>query len=380
MWQLTRNFLLICLLSVASCSFVQSAESIDLEEIKRQLITESLNSETRVSTVSLIDKSGELKQYSRFYSTRKFFPNHYASSASDKAASDTNANGDACYLTKYFNRLPRSFKTFVDIDLNGLNSNSAQQYDVVKTERFGEALEESANDSQDETGLYVFAEFDISLVPLSDSYAQPIGIENLMETWSGPVINILVTPRVPAQKNALIGYAENSLNSITDYFGYNVSLNIFDRVYNDGFNFSDNGKLSADVTVTFTPDFDSNVQSQESARFSGSALELAEFLGSIISRKFHEFAEIDKCVLEYYKPMLVTSNQLVVPSGLSAGVTQETQFLILPGLPSEVNALNSDTLDNIKTAKVVSLRKHDTVIRVTDEENINLTGYSVVPL
>lgn len=78
--------------------------------------------------------------------------------------------------------------------------------------------------------------------------------------------------------------------------------------------------------------------------------------------------------------MLVTSNQLVVPSGLNAGVTQETQFLILPGLPSEVNALNSDTLDNIKTAKVVSLRKHDTVIRVTDEENINLTGYSVVPL
>src|SRR6056300_1583179 len=103
MWKLIRNFLLICSISVASCSMVQSAESVNLEEIKNRLITESLNSETRVSTVSLIDKSGELKQYSRFYSTRKFFPNHYASSASDKAASDTNANGDACYLTKYFN-------------------------------------------------------------------------------------------------------------------------------------------------------------------------------------------------------------------------------------------------------------------------------------
>lgn len=77
---------------------------------------------------------------------------------------------------------------------------------------------------------------------------------------------------------------------------------------------------------------------------------------------------------------MVTTNQLIVPSGLNAGVTQETQFLLLPGLPSEANALNSDILDNIKVASVFSLQEHETVIRVIDEENINLTGFSVIPL
>jgi hypothetical protein len=128
------------------------------------------------------------------------------------------------------------------------------------------------------------------------------------------------------------------------------------------------------------PDFDSTLESRESRRFSGNALELAEFLGGMVSRKFLDYAELDKCALEYYKPKMVTTNQLIVPSGLNAGVTQETQFLLLPGLPSEANALNSDILDNIKVASVFSLREHETVIRVIDEENINLTGFSVIPL
>ena len=359
---------------------VQSAESVDLEEIKNRLITESLNSETRVSTISLIDKSGELKQYSRFYSTRRFFPNHYTSRAKGRAASEISTSGDVCYFTNYFNRLPRSFKTIVDIALDGLDTDTAQQYDVIKTEGFGAVLEKRANDAQEETGLYIFAEFDTSLVSLSDVYAQPTGTANFMDPWSGPAIDISVTPRTPAQKNSFISYTEKSLDSIIDYFGYNVSWNDFVRDANGGLDLSDNRKLSVDVTVIFTPGFDSTVQSQESASFFGSALELADFLGSLISQKFHDFAEVDKCALEYYKPTLVTSHQLVIPSGLNAGVTQETQFLLIPGLPSEFNALNSDTLGDIKTAKVVRLKEHEAVIRVTDDENINLTGYSVVPL
>ena len=43
--------------------------------------------------------------------------------------------------------------------------------------------------------------------------------------------------------------------------------------------------------------------------------------------------------LEFYKPKLVLSNQLAVSSDANAGVTQTTQFLLLPGLPSEVNVL-----------------------------------------
>ena len=100
----------------------------------------------------------------------------------------------------------------------------------------------------------------------------------------------------------------------------------------------------------------------------------------MISRKFGDFAKSDRCALEFYQPKLVLSNQLAVSSGINAGVTQTTQFLLLPGLPSEVNVLNSDTLGSIRTAEVVSLKEHETVIRVTGDENINLTGYSVVPL
>ena len=66
--------------------------------------------------------------------------------------------------------------------------------------------------------------------------------------------------------------------------------------------------------------------------------------------------------IKFYKPKLVLSNQLAVSSGLNAGVTQTTQFLLLPGLPSEVNVLNSDTLDSIRTAEFISLKEHETNI------------------
>lgn len=359
---------------------MHAAELVDLEEIKSRLITESLDSETRVSTVSMIDRSGELKQYSRFYSTRQFSPNRYTAAAIDKEEPDAEALSDSCRLTSYFPRLPRSFKTSVDLDLNGLSSNDAQQYGVINTESFFAALEERANEAQDESGLYTFSDFGNGLIPLSDLYTRPAGTAVFTDTWSGPAIHISVTPRISDDGNLLINYVENSINSLTRYVGYDVSLDVFESLPDRVSGLWDSGRLSADITVTFMPDFDSTLESRESRRFSGNALELAEFLGGMVSRKFLDYAELDKCALEYYKPKMVTTNQLIVPSGLNAGVTQETQFLLLPGLPSEANALNSDILDNIKVASVFSLQEHETVIRVIDEENINLTGFSVIPL
>jgi hypothetical protein len=380
MCQLIRNVLVSCVILGASFSLVHAAELVDLEEIKSRLITESLDSETRVSTVSMIDRNGELKQYSRFYSTRQFSPNRYAAVAIDKKEPDAEALNDSCRLTSYFRRLPRSFKTSVDLDLNGLSSNDAQQYGVINTESFFSALEERANEAQDESGLYTFSDFGNGLIPLSDLYTRPAGTAALTDTWSGPAIHISVTPRISDDGNLLINYVENSVNSLTRYVGYDVSLAVFESLSDRVLDLWDSGTLSADITVTFMPDFDSTLESRESRRFSGNALELAEFLGGMVRRKFLDYAEFDKCALEYYKPKMVTTNQLIVPSGLNAGVTQETQFLLLPGLPSEANALNSDILDNIKVASVFSLQEHETVIRVIDEENINLTGFSVIPL
>jgi hypothetical protein len=380
MCQLIRNVLVSCVILGVSFSLVHAAELVDLEEIKSRLITESLDSETRVSTVSMIDRSGELKQYSRFYSTRQFSPNRYTAAAIDREEPDAEALSDSCRLTSYFPRLPRSFKTSVDLDLNGLSSNDAQQYGVINTESFFAALEERANEAQDESGLYTFSDFGNGLIPLSDLYTRPAGTAVFTDTWSGPAIHISVTPRISDDGNLLINYVENSVNSLTRYVGYDVSLDVFESLPDRVSGLWDSGRLSADITVTFMPDFDSTLESRESRRFSGNALELAEFLGGMVSRKFLDYAELDKCALEYYKPKMVTTNQLIVPSGLNAGVTQETQFLLLPGLPSEANALNSDILDNIKVASVFSLQEHETVIRVIDEENINLTGFSVIPL
>ncbi len=380
MYQLTNITLSICLIFGAICPSLQSAETAKLEEIKSQLISESLNSETRVSTVSSIDESGGLKQYSRFYSARQFYPNRYFTGAFDETASVASANGASCYLTSYFRRLPRSFKTIVDLDLSGQTSKNAQQFDVVNKEDFVAALVEKANDLKNETGLYAFAEDNSRLVPLSDSYTQPAGMATVADSWSGSKINILLTPRISTDRSKLVTYAENSLNSLTNYIGYDISFGMFERFPAGLLHLSDSGRLSVDVTITFTTDFDTNLESQESQSFSGNAAELAELVGDMISRKFGDFAESDRCALEFYKPKLVLSNQLAVSSGLNAGVTQTTQFLLLPGLPSEVNVLNSDTLDSIRTAEVVSLKEHETVIRVTGDENINLTGYSVVPL
>lgn len=357
-----------------------SAELADLEEIKNRLISESLDSETRVSTISLIDRSGELKQYSRFYSTRQFSSDRYSTAAIGKTAPDAEAYGDSCHITSQFRRLPRSFKTSLDLDRKGLNSKSAQLYDVIGTESFIAAFEESANEAREKSGLYTFAEFGNGLVPLSDLYTRQGGTAVFVDTWSGPSIHISVAPRISDGGNLLINHVENSVNSLTRYVGYDVSFGVFESLSDGVSGLLGGGRLSADITVTFMPDFDSTRETRESQRFSGNALELAEFLGGIISRKFLDYAELDKCALEYYKPELVTTNQLIVPSGLSAGVTQETEFLLLPGLPNEAHALNSDTLDNIKIARVFSLKEHETVIIVTDEEKINLTGYSVVPL
>lgn len=380
MYQLTNITLSICLIFGAICPSLQSAETAKLEEIKSQLISESLHSETRVSTVSSIDESGGLKQYSRFYSARQFYPNRYFTGAFVETASMASTNAASCYLTSYFRRLPRSFKTIVDLDLSGLTSKNAQQYDVVNKEDFVAALVERANDLKNETGLYAFAEYDSRLVSLSDSYTQPAGMATVSDSWSGSNIHILLTPQISTDRSNLVRYAENSLNSLTNYIGYDISFDMFERFPTGLLHLSDSGRLAVDVTITFTTDFDTNLESQESQSFSGNAVELAKLVGDIISRKFRDFAESDKCALEFYKPKLVLSNQLAVSSGLNAGVTQATQFLLLPGLPSEVNALNSDTLDSIRTAEVVSLKEHETVIRVTGDENINLTGYSVVPL
>ena len=87
MYQLNNITLSICLIFGAICPSLQSAETAKLEEIKSQLISESLNSETRVSTVSSIDESGGLKQYSRFYSARQFYPNRYFTGAFAETAS-----------------------------------------------------------------------------------------------------------------------------------------------------------------------------------------------------------------------------------------------------------------------------------------------------
>lgn len=359
---------------------MHSAELADLEEIKNRLISESLDSETRVSTISLIDRSGELKQYSRFYSTRQFSSDRYSTAAIDKTASDAEAYGDSCHITSQFRRLPRSFKTSLDLDLKGLNSKSAQLYDVIDTESFVAAFEGSANEAREKSGLYTFAEFGNGLIPLSDLYTRQGGTVVFVDTWSGPSIHISVAPRISDGGNLLINHVENSVNSLTRYAGYDMSFGVFESLSDGVSSLFGGGELSADITVTFMPDFDSTRETRESQRFSGNALELAEFLGGIISRKFLDYAELDKCALEYYKPKLVTTNQLIVPSGLSAGVTQETEFLLLPGLPNEAHALDSDTLDNIIIARVFSLKEHETVIIVTDEEKINLTGYSVVPL
>ena len=380
MCQLIRNVLISCVILGASFSLVHAAELVDLEEIKNRLITESLDSETRVSTVSMIDRSGELKQYSRFYSTRQFSPNRYTAAVRDKEEPDAEALSDSCRLTSYFRRLPRSFKTSVDLNLNGLSSNDAQQYGVINTESFFSALEERANEAQDESGLYTFTDFGNGFIPLSDLYTRPAGTAAFTDTWSGPAIHISVTPRISDDGNLLINYVENSVNTLTRYVGYDVPFGVFENLSDRVSGLWDSGRLSADITVTFMPDFDSTLESRESRRFSGNALELAEFLGGMIGRKFLDYAELDSCALEYYKPKMVTTNQLIVPSGLNAGVTQETQFLLLPGLPGEANALNSDTLDNIKVASVFSLKEHETIIRVIDDENINLTGFSVIPL
>ena len=257
MCQLIRNILVLCVILGAGFSLVHAAELVDLEEIKNRLITESLDSETRVSTVSMIDRSGELKQFSRFYSTRQFSPNRYTVALIDGEEPDAKAPSESCRLTSYFRRLPRSFKTSVDLDLNGLSSNDAQQYGVINTESFFSALEERANEAQDESGLYTFTDFGNGLIPLSDLYTRQAGSAAFTDAWSGPAIHILATPRISDDGNLLINYVENSVNTLTRYVGYDVSFGVFESLSDRVSGLWGSGRLTADITVTFMPDFDS---------------------------------------------------------------------------------------------------------------------------
>ena len=135
------------------------------------------------------------------------------------------------------------------------------------TKRILLALVEKANDLKNETGLYAFAEYNTRLAPLSDSYTQPAGMATVADSWSVLKINILLTPRIPTDQSKLVSYAENSLNSLTNYIGYNVSFGMFEKFRTGLLHLSDSSRLSVDITITFSTDFDTNLESQESQSF-----------------------------------------------------------------------------------------------------------------
>ena len=53
---------------------------------------------------------------------------------------------------------------------------------------------------------------------------------------------------------------------------------MFERFPTGLLHFSDSGRLSVDVTITFSTDFDTNLESQELQSFSGNAAELRSLL------------------------------------------------------------------------------------------------------
>lgn len=401
----------------------QTVGAIDLQDIKDQLIEESLNSVVEVRTLSLLNSEGELKQFSRFYSGRQFQSPYsqgnslgqelppsevenindsrsrvrFTSSAipisvaqklqptysdfnsqTQVALSSGNASNSDCEITNNFTFLPRGFVSNFSFDFSDKSQPGSHVLETQQELIIDEFMT-VINAQVDENGLYLYREDVINPFP----YASPQLVASNSLDRSTIDIEIKLI-EVKNRDQGLADWVDAPLkvvgNTLGNYFGHNLNLapmrQLQNRVYAQN-----NDEFSAELHIASNPNFLPQSQDlSERTLFSGTVNELVDFLSSLVTKQFEYYRDSHRCEMEYFVAYRNELDDMLIPVGTFSGINNSSKFILMPSKPSHQQVLNEDYIDLIRLAETVRVDEHATTLQVVGDLELDITGYAVIPL
>ena len=402
----------------------QGVDDVNLQEIKDQLIEESLNTVVEVRTLSLLNEEGELKQFSRFYSGRQFqspysqlnnesqesvrtevkapdvrsnrvaftssaiplgiarklpqSPNTQLNSEGQELAFLDGADTSACEITNNFRFLPRGFQANIGFDFSsktqpGPHVLDSQQEQII--DEFTAAINRQVNES----GMYLYRDTASNPFPYAQTRSPggSAGVSSVLNID----IKLIEAQNEDGTFSDIIDVPVNFVgNAVGQYFGHDLNLMPLRRLKNV-VKAQNNAEFSAEVRIAFYPNFLTEMQEvSERALFSGTTSELINLLIGLVTNQFEYYRESHRCEMEYFVAYQDAFDGMLIPVGRYSGVNNSSKFLLMPSRPSHEQILNEDYMNLIRLAEVVKVDQHFTALQVVDDAGFDITGYSVIPL